>query len=269
MGLLSDGKEVLIQDGLKEFTRRGIGLAYRKSLRELLPSVGYYRDNDVKVREKAILDWVFYTPYSNNPTQEGGIISSHTALTRPEDSVVIVGGGNGVTAVRAARITGKNGKIEIYEGGEESINEIKNTLEVNDINSSHEVHYAVVGKERDVYGGDSTNANRIEPNELPECDVLELDCEGSEIDILEDLSIRPRVVIVELHPYNFDTYPEKPVKILSEYGYEVALKFGHDGIPLLKDEYQTLLQNRYEWGEKILESGAQAPVVIAAVSKRC
>jgi hypothetical protein len=46
-----------------------------------------------------------------------------------------------------------------------------------------------------VYGDPSQLATLVvAPVELPGCDVLELDCEGAEIVILRDMTIRPRVV---------------------------------------------------------------------------
>ena len=37
------------------------------------------------------------------------------------------------------------------------------------------------------------------PAEIPDCDVLEMDCEGAETSILSEMSIRPRVILVETH----------------------------------------------------------------------
>jgi hypothetical protein len=55
----------------------------------------------------------------------------------------------------------------------------------------------VVGKAISVYG---VGLGSIVPaNKLPECDVLELDCEGAELDILRSMTISPRVILVETH----------------------------------------------------------------------
>ena len=35
--------------------------------------------------------------------------------------------------------------------------------------------------------------------QLPPCDVLELDCEGAEVDILQKMIIQPRGILVETH----------------------------------------------------------------------
>ena len=37
------------------------------------------------------------------------------------------------------------------------------------------------------------------PCRLPDCEVLQLDCEGSELEILRDLTIEPGAVLVETH----------------------------------------------------------------------
>lgn len=267
--ILSESLQIIKEQGPSEFIRRVFGFCYRKSLRKFLPQSGYYTENKVKIKEKKSFDRFFYLPdsFSNYPNREGGIVSSHIGLTRKGDSVVIVGGGRGITAIRANKIVGETGNVSIYEGGKESITDIKNTIEINNIESDIDIHHAIVGKERDVYWGDSTEADLLSPDDLPKCSVLELDCEGSEIDILKSLGIRPRVIILELHPYNYEEDPEMPLKILSEYGYDIALRFGHDGTPIYDDELSEILLNRYQWGEKVLQSGAQPPAVIAAIRK--
>jgi len=46
---------------------------------------------------------------------------------------------------------------------------------------------------------DPSDVDLVEPSALPVCDVLELDCEGSELGILEGMKIRPRGLVVETH----------------------------------------------------------------------
>jgi len=46
---------------------------------------------------------------------------------------------------------------------------------------------------------DSDDAQIVSSPDLPDCDVLVLDCEGAEIEILLEMEIRPRVVFVETH----------------------------------------------------------------------
>jgi hypothetical protein len=59
------------------------------------------------------------------------------------------------------------------------------------------VHHAVVAKSSINYGSDGRIA--VPVSQLPECNVLELDCEGAEVDILRELVIQPRMILVETH----------------------------------------------------------------------
>lgn len=68
--------------------------------------------------------------------------------------------------------------------------------------------------------GEGGDAEVVPPTDIPYCDVLVLDCEGAEIDILEEMKIRPRAVVVETHGM-FDA-PEAAVRDrLDQAGYEI------------------------------------------------
>lgn len=41
--------------------------------------------------------------------------------------------------------------------------------------------------------------SKIPPSELPDCDVLAIDCDGCELDVLDGIEITPRTIIVEHH----------------------------------------------------------------------
>jgi hypothetical protein len=204
---------------------------------------------------------------------EGGVISAHTELTQLGDTVVIVGGGYGITTVRAGNYVGTSGLVITYEGGAKEVETLLRTIELNNVESNCETHHAIVGRERDVYG-DSTAAKQVHPAELPDCDVLELDCEGSEIDILAHLESRPRVLIVELHPWEYPERWTEPLKTIKALGYDICYRAGHDGNRMDVTEFRTLLKRSRDrcgthtsdrTGKKYLQSGARWPVVIAAV----
>ena len=62
------------------------------------------------------------------------------------------------------------------------------------------VNHAIVGEAISVYGAPEDLSPRVvTPADLPECDVLALDCEGAEIVILRNLKFRPRAIAVESH----------------------------------------------------------------------
>ena len=56
--------------------------------------------------------------------------------------------------------------------------------------------------------------------DFPECDALVMDCEGAELLILQNLIIRPRLIIVETHPM-FDSPEEKITELLKNLGYDI------------------------------------------------
>jgi hypothetical protein len=60
----------------------------------------------------------------------------------------------------------------------------------------------------------------VQPSDIPDCDVLELDCEGAEDTILSELEIKPRVILVETHG-SHDTPPSRVKTLLSELSYEI------------------------------------------------
>jgi len=288
--MLKHAISIYIDESLSELFRRTVWYMYRMTIRQYLPVNGHYVYNDVDVIQKHVLDRVFFPYYSNEPTWEGGVVSCHEAETEIGDSIIIVGGGKGISAVRAARIAGKSGNVILYEGGKESVEYLDNVIEINDVVQQVTVRHAIVGHEINVFGGDSSMAKSISPDELPDCDVLELDCEGSEIDILYNMDISPRVIIMEIHPWQFSDDFDVIMKYLSDIGYEIRHRFGHDGVALNENGFRILFEHSKHFGSeysasaicgfynqesmRLLEgpndgtiTGARWPVVLAAVKR--
>jgi len=202
---------------------------------------------------------------SRTGQSEMGIASAHGKLTQSGDRVVIVGGGDGATAVTAAKRVGRTGSVMIYEGGDRAARQLQERLAERGVASICTVHHAIVGPEIDVYGGDGAHALSVAPEDLPDCDILELDCEGSEIDILRSLQIRPRVIIVEIHPFLFPDDPCWVLDRLSALGYQIMYRSGHDGIRLDDQDLRKLLNRSRDCGVIYLKNGARSPAVVAAV----
>jgi len=205
-----------------------------------------------------------YRYLSQNCMPEKGIMTAHERLTAPGDHVVIVGGGDGVTALTAGKITTTKGSVAIYEAGDRACQEITDRIGLDGLSSICSVHHALVGPHIDVYGGDPTSASRVHPRDIPPCDVLELDCEGAEVAILRDLRIRPRVIIVEIHPIHFSEDACWVLGRLDELGYQVVYRSGHDGIELDDADLQKLLSGSKHCGI-MLKNGARSPAVVAAL----
>jgi hypothetical protein len=149
---------------------------------------------------------------------EEGIVRSIERNVRKDDEVILLGGGYGVTAVKAAQQTGDASFVSIFEASEEQVELIMDTLERNDYRDI-EVNNAVVGSEVDVWGS-SESAESLNPGDIPSCDVLEMDIEGSEKEVLKNLEIRPRVLIVESHGFK-GSKTKRTRELVSQLGYNI------------------------------------------------
>lgn len=205
--------KIMKNEGITTLFRKSIHYGYR-FVRPHLPAKGYRIANSVYVEERKLGDRLF-SYKRDTPDTEAGIVSAHNELTESGDRVVLIGGGQGISAVHASQRTGETGKVTVFEGGDKSIKQIKKVTEINETPSPIDIHHGIVGDPKEVYGGDTTAAQLYSPEDIPDCDVLELDCEGSEISILESIRIRPRVIIIELHPWLYPEDPSKPIEILT------------------------------------------------------
>lgn len=191
---------------------------------------------DVKVKDGILLDPILPWQKDSNPHHESGIISGIEQEVKQGDDVVIVGGGKGVTAVKAAEKVGHSGNVEIYEGGYKSVEKSKLTARLNNTEDIININHAIVGPAISITG-EEKNATNINPSELPECDVLELDCEGAEIPIIKNLDISPRVILVESHGM-YNSPSEDVIKSLENKRYNIVSKnIADKGMKELHSEY--------------------------------
>lgn len=174
-----------------------------------------------KLGDDNLPDFLVPHPLEDIADYEQTLISALRSQVRLGDRVTIVGGGEGVTAVVAAKAVGETGSVVCFEGNSWGVRKIKATATRNKVSRRLTVKHAVVGEAIGVYGApDELSTLVVPPAELPECDILELDCEGAEILILRDMTIRPRVVAVETHGvYGAPTGTVK--ELLEKLGYAV------------------------------------------------
>ncbi len=107
-----------------------------------------------------------------------------------------------------------------YEGALAQVDCTRATLAANGTCNAT-IHHAIVASPIGVYGDRTAYGEIVPPAALPECDVLEMDCEGSEIEILQKMTIRPRAVLVETHGI-FGASTDSVAALLTGLGYAVT-----------------------------------------------
>lgn len=221
------------QDGVGVFVRSSISFFYSAFLRRFLPKkqrVANYNGIESPV-EVGILD-----PYVPNyespwytqdiPGYEKEEVDGLRRHTSEGDDVLVIGGGYGVTTVVAAEEVGKSGSVLTYEASRDCFEKVGRTVEHNEMEDHVEVHHAIVGEATDLRG-EAGDAEIVAPTELPEADILEMDCEGAELIILEQMSIKPRTILVETHA-QYGAPKDRVIEILREADYRIIKTINKD-----------------------------------------
>lgn len=185
------------KDGLLSLVKTAIQFGYNNYIRSSLPR-GVVQYNSIPVKACRIGDSLIPWQSKDIPGYEDAIIEGLNRFVEVDDTVVIVGGGWGISTVVAANNVDDQGRVITYEGGSETVQNVQNTVDLNNVGERVSIHHAVVGQAISLRD-DRSNAGAVSPADLPKCDVLVLDCEGAEIDILSEMVIQPRVIIVETH----------------------------------------------------------------------
>jgi hypothetical protein len=154
------------------------------------------------------------------PEYEAVLIGAMGEQIEQGDHVIIVGGGFGISTVHAARMAGMEGEVTTYEASDERHSLLAETIEVNDeVSATVNPVHALVGTDVGV-AGSFEGAAHILPADLPDCDVLVMDCEGAELDILQTLDMEPRALVVETHG-NYDASTMDCKRTLTQNGFSV------------------------------------------------
>jgi antitoxin (DNA-binding transcriptional repressor) of toxin-antitoxin stability system len=227
--------EIRSTEGYSELLKKSIGFMYRISIRKRLPTSDYYTNAGIPVREKKPLDPIIPgINYSDNPDHEYALVSELLDHVKEGDDIVIVGAGSGTTTIIAANQATESRTVIAFEGSESRVQQARNTIAINGMQNKCKVRHAIVGPPIHLPSvkEDESDTTRLSPEQLPECDVLELDCEGAEKQILEKLDITPRCIIVETHPV-CDSGPKEIRRILDGKGYKISNKIDRCSVPVL------------------------------------
>lgn len=175
---------------------------YDRTVRRVLPSK-FANLNGVAVRTRKLFDF-----RDNDPEYKENLVKPLRDLVVPGDEVVIVGGGEGVASVVAARRVQPTGHVTTFEAAREFVDVTRESIRLNRADDVSDVVHGLVGSGIDVWGA-IDGAEEIAPEDLPSADVLVIDAEGAELGILESCPIEQKFehVIVETHD-KFDSPPE-------------------------------------------------------------
>jgi len=141
---------------------------------------------------------------------EMGILKSHNLVTKDNYTILSVGVGSGISLIHNVLIN-ENINFIAIEASKKQIHKAIMNANLNKINSSqYKIIYGFVGEKIHIYNDEiDSNTEKIDLN-MFEFDVLELDCEGSEVSIIKNLTQKPKHIIVEMHPtlveINFDKF---------------------------------------------------------------
>lgn len=197
---------------------------YWRTLRKVVPRrptqwAGVKSHVDGKLFDALLLPDRFVYP-RDRPNYENALISGLSQKVRAGDKVTIIGGGFGITTVVASQLTGTSGSVHVYEGSSQQLALCKLVLSRNDTPGAIKIEHAIVGESVCVYGGHNEEYPVVVGRSIADCDVLQMDCEGAELNILKTIKIRPRVIIVETH--GFLGAPTSDVtSLLQDMGYHV------------------------------------------------
>lgn len=140
-------------------------------------------------------------PATDEPAYEATEVDAVQSYCSTGDRVVVIGGGLGVTAIVAAHMVGPEGTVDVYEPSGEAYDRIRANVAHNGLEGVIDVHHASVTAETNpsfTYR-DNVTPRVVAPGDLPDADIYEMDCEGAEVPILEGLTVRPDVLLIETH----------------------------------------------------------------------
>jgi 2-polyprenyl-3-methyl-5-hydroxy-6-metoxy-1,4-benzoquinol methylase len=193
---------------------------------------------------------------------ELGILLSHDNVRKEGDVILAVGVGSGISLIHNCAKPGIHKCFIGIDGSREQIALANANAKLNGIDfSKFEIIEGYAGSPKNLYGELNQQAsNFIDINKL-KYDVLELDCEGSELEILRDLTAKPRHIIVEMHPMYMDVNLNDFLKDMQNKQYILVKSYTVNGDCVHQDDMhkyydkdfvQKLRDFKVEWGDGLL-----------------
>lgn len=203
--LLTRLRQLYGKDGLSGVFAKTVAVIYRTKIRQYVPKTeriveynGVKTPVDIAVLDRFVPGYELPWYVDDIPGYENGEVESVRRYCTPGEDVLIIIGGFGVTAVVAAEAIGPEGSVTVYEASDYGYQRTTRTIRYHDIEDRVKVHHAIVAEAISLRG-EAGEAEIVQPSDLPDADVYEIDCEGAELAILRNLKPRPRVILVETH----------------------------------------------------------------------
>lgn len=167
---------------------------YYRTVRRIMPKhsatwAGIKSHRTRKFLDVCLLPDRFSYP-RDRPYYESGLIFGLKQFVKNGDNLTIIGGGFGITAVVGSTLVGRSGSVLVYEGSAQQLRICESVIAMNKTSAPIRLQHAIVGDSIGIYGNENDKAVRMTPQELQDCDVLEMDCEGSELGILRSMEVR-------------------------------------------------------------------------------
>jgi hypothetical protein len=213
---------------LSTLALQSFAYSYRQGVRRCIPGkpvryTGFPICHDRKWGDHLVpTTWVPDGAREDKPGYEATLVAGVNETVEPGDNVVIVGAGFGVTAVAAALRAGPSGSVQCFEASKQYARFAAKTAARNQM-TTIKIDHAVVGRLIATFGGGVAGdlGPALLPSQLPPCNVLQMDCEGAEVQILREMIIHPRVIIVETHGV-FGAPTDLVTSLLKKRGYVVS-----------------------------------------------
>ena len=197
-----------------------------------------------------------------NDLDEKGILLSHDMVTLETDVICAVGLGGGISLIHNCLKNKPRNSFIAIEASRNQINKALANIELNKIdNDKFSIIEGYAGSQNSgIYGNsDQFISKIINVNDI-NFDVLELDCEGAELTILKDITVKPKHIIVEMHPNLVDIDIGELSGIMLEKGYFLAFAFTVYGLSVPTDKIPNYfsknhlekIKNGESWGENLL-----------------
>lgn len=198
--------------------RDALSYMYNLTVRSYLPRRIRVFNGVAARSEQRMLD-LEYDPAV--PQYEQPLCDAIRKNVKKNDDVVVVGGGKGVSTVLSLEHSHLEGTATVIEASERQCSDIREVLRWHGLSNRAEVRHASIGEIRNAYGT-LGHPTELSAEDIPDCDVLVMDCEGAEKRILSNLDSRPRVIVTETHGC-FDSPTQRAITRLREMRYETDL----------------------------------------------